>query len=255
MNGLLQSKKSAPILRLNQICKAFGGVKAADNISLEVFSGELVGLIGPNGSGKTTLLNVISGIYAPDSGHIYLEGRDITRLPTHKRSTLGIARTFQHPRLLNRCDIMTNVEVGIDLAVKKKQMNRSECMERLKILLKEARLDGIDLKDSTNKLSYGQQKILEIVRALLTQPKLLLIDEPAAGLNSNEMQYIVDMFKFATDEGMGLLLIEHSMDLIMTICDRITVLNFGEQIAIGLPSEIQRNQEVIKAYLGGETRC
>lgn len=254
MSGSLQSK-SAPVLRLDQVCKAFGGVKAADSISLEVFKGELVGLIGPNGSGKTTLLNVISGIYALDSGHIYLEGREITRMPTHKRSMLGIARTFQHPRLLNRCDIMTNVEVGIDLAVRKKQMDRDACMKRLGLLLKEGHLEGIDLSDSTEKLSYGQQKILEIVRAILTQPKLLLIDEPAAGLNANEMQYIVDLFRFATGEGMGLLLIEHSMDLIMSICDKITVLNFGKQIATGLPAEIQSNQEVIRAYLGGESKC
>ena len=254
MSESLQSK-SAPVLRLDQVCKAFGGVKAADNISLEVFKGELVGLIGPNGSGKTTLLNVISGIYAADSGHIYLEGREITHMATHKRSVLGIARTFQHPRLLTRCDIMTNVEVGIDLAVRKKQMDRAACMQRLQLLLKEGHLDGINLSDSTEKLSYGQQKILEIVRAILTQPKLLLIDEPAAGLNANEMQYIVDLFKFATGEGMGLLLIEHSMDLIMSICDKITVLNFGRQIATGLPAEIQSNQEVIKAYLGGESKC
>lgn len=246
------SKQSVPVLRLDNVCKAFGGLVASDHISVEVNSGELVGLIGPNGSGKTTLLNIISGIYSLDSGHIYLNEEEITRYPTHKRSRLGIARTFQHPRLLTRCDIMTNVEVGIDLAVKKKIMTREECMARLEVLLKAAHLDHINLKDSTDKLSYGQQKILEIVRAILTQPKVLLIDEPAAGLNTSEMQYIVELFKFAINEGMALLLIEHSMDLIMSICDRITVLNFGKQIATGVPSEIQSNQDVIDAYLGGD---
>lgn len=250
-----ESKQNVPVLRLEDVCKSFGGVVAADHISIELFRGELVGLIGPNGSGKTTLLNIISGIYALDSGHIYLEDRDITNKPTHERAVLGVARTFQHPRLLTRCDIMTNVEVGMDLAIKKKQMTRDQCMERLHVLLKAANLDGIDLSESTEKLAYGQQKILEIVRAILTKPKLLLVDEPAAGLNASEMRYIVDLFKLAVGEGVTLLLIEHSMDLIMSICDRITVLNFGKQLATGLPAEIQRNQNVIDAYLGGESEC
>lgn len=250
---MTNSKQGAQILRLEEVCKSFGGVIAADRISLEVAQGELVGLIGPNGSGKTTLLNIISGIYPLDSGKIFLENREIEKMPTYRRSVLGIARTFQHPRLLTRCNIMTNLEVGLDLAVKKKSLSRAECMDRLQVLLKAAHLDDINLSDSTEKLAYGQQKILEIVRAIMTQPKLLLVDEPAAGLNSNEMQYIVELFNYAINEGVGLLLIEHSMDLIMSICDKITVLNFGKQIATGTPAEIQKNPDVIAAYLGGES--
>lgn len=252
---MIGSKQDRPILHLEDVCKSFGGVVAADKISLDVFSGELVGLIGPNGSGKTTLLNVISGIYSADSGKIIFEEKNVTHAPTHKRAVLGISRTFQHPRLLTRCDIMTNLEVGIDLAVTKKHIPRKTCLDRLEVLLKAGHLDEINLKESTDKLSYGQQKILEIVRAILTQPKLLLIDEPAAGLNSSEMQYLIDLFKFALEESSGILLIEHSMDLIMSICDKITVLNFGRQLATGKPAEIQKNQDVIDAYLGGDTEC
>ncbi len=241
------------VLKLDRICKAFGGVVAADHISLEVFPGEIVGLIGPNGSGKTTLLNMISGIYSVDSGEIYFEGRRVTRMAVHRRAKLGIARTFQHPRLLARCDIYTNLRVGEDLARRKRETERGGVDVPITVLLEEAGLAGVNLSESIEKLSYGQQKLLEIVRAIGARPKVMLVDEPAAGLNEKEMEYIVRLIKIAVEGGMGVVIIEHSMDLIMSICDRITVLNFGQQIATGIPEEVQANEAVIKAYLGGES--
>lgn len=240
-----------PVLRLDNICKAFGGVIAADHISLEVWPGEIVGLIGPNGSGKTTLLNMISGIYSVDSGNIYFDDRKITQTPTHYRAKIGIARTFQHPRLLGRCDIATNLQVGQDLARRKGERTRGIHFDREE-LLRAAGLDGIDLSESIEKLSYGQQKLLEIVRALIACPRVMLVDEPAAGLNEKEMEHIVQLIHIGVERGIGVVIIEHSMDLIMSICDRITVLNFGQQIATGVPEEVQSNEAVIKAYLGGD---
>ncbi|HIU33695.1 MAG TPA: ABC transporter ATP-binding protein [Candidatus Pullichristensenella excrementigallinarum] len=241
-----------PVLKLENICKSFGGVVAADHISLEVFPGEVVGLIGPNGSGKTTLLNMISGIYSADSGNLFFEGRKITRTSTHHRAKLGIARTFQHPRLLGRCDIFTNLQVGKDLARRKSDAQRGGADLSLQTLLEAAGLESVNLGESIEKLSYGQQKLLEIVRALIARPKVMLVDEPAAGLNEKEMEFIVRLIRLAVDGGIGVVIIEHSMDLIMSICDRITVLNFGKQIATGVPEEVQMNQEVINAYLGGD---
>lgn len=241
-----------PVLRLENICKAFGGVIAADKISLEVYPGEIVGLIGPNGSGKTTLLNMISGIYFVDSGKIYFEDRDITKTPTHYRAKIGIARTFQHPRLLRRCDIATNLRVGSDLAQRKGEKDRGHVHFDQDELLEAAGLSKIHLEESIEKLSYGQQKLLEIVRALIACPKIMLVDEPAAGLNEKEMEYIVRLIHIGVERGIGVVIIEHSMDLIMSLCDRITVLNFGQQIITGIPEEVQANEAVIHAYLGGD---
>lgn len=249
MKNLSNEKKL--ILQLNDVCKRFGGVIAADNITLELYGGETFGLIGPNGAGKTTLLNLITGIYPSSSGTIELNGKDITKLPTHKRARLGIARTFQHPRLLDGCDIRTNIMMGVDLASKRKKKNEKALEEEIAMLLECAGLQDVNLKDSIEKLSYGQQKMLEIVRALLSEPAVLLLDEPAAGLNEKEMEYIVKLIQVAVQKDIAVLLIEHAMDLVMSICDRLTVLNFGYQITTGTPEEVQVNEEVIAAYLGG----
>lgn len=245
------SNENKPVLRLNKVCKRFGGVVAADEISLELFGGEILGLIGPNGSGKTTLLNLITGIYDKNSGDIFLEDKNITKAPTHKIAKMGIVRTFQNPRLLDRCDIRTNILLGVDLANKRGIKSTLVLEENLCFLLKSAGLGEIDLNDSVEKLAYGQQKLLEIVRAILCEPRVILLDEPAAGLNYKEMDYIVALIKIATEKNIAVLLIEHAMDLVMSICDRLTVLNFGHQIAIGTPVEIQENTAVIEAYLGG----
>lgn len=239
-------------LRLIEISKSFGGVVAANKISLTVQPGEVVGLIGPNGSGKTTLLNIISGIYSADSGEIVFNGQKITGKPSHYRAKLGIARTFQHPRLLSRCEVLTNLLLGSDLAQRKKQGNTGQIDTNLEGLLEAAGLNKGMLTQTIEKLSYGQQKMLEVVRSMLSLPKILLLDEPVAGLNEKEMERVKDLIHIGVRNNMGVLIIEHSMDLIMTICDRITVLNFGQQIATGTPEYIQTNPEVIKAYLGEE---
>ncbi|MDF2609239.1 MAG: transporter ATP-binding protein [Lachnospiraceae bacterium] len=248
MTSTLNPKK--PVLKMDNVCKNFGGVIAADKIALELYGGEIFGLIGPNGAGKTTLLNLITGIYQSDDGEMFLIDKNITKVPTHRRARLGIARTFQHPRLLNRCDIKTNILMGSDLANKRK-IKGGKLEEDMNMLLKCAGLQNVNLSDSIEKLSYGQQKMLEIVRALLCEPAVLLLDEPAAGLNTKEMDYIVALIKVAVQKDIAVLLIEHAMDLVMGICDKLTVLNFGHQIATGTPTEIQSNEEVIKAYLGG----
>lgn len=244
-----------PVLILNKICKRFGGVVAANEISLELYEGEIFGLIGPNGSGKTTLINLITGIYTVDSGTITLSGKNITKVPTHNRARMGIVRTFQQPRLLGRCDIKTNISLGADLADKRKIPGANKYQERMNTLLEAVGLSGIDLSDSIEKLSYGQRKMIEIVRALLTRPKVLLLDEPAAGLNYKEMSYIINLINIARKENISVLFIEHTMDLVMSICNRLTVLNFGQQIATGVPAEIQENPAVIKVYLGGKNNA
>ena len=221
---------------------------AADEVSFSLIPGKVHGLIGPNGSGKTTTLNLITGVTDMDAGKITLDGEDISKLPTHTRARRGLARTFQHPRLLKRCDIQSNLYLGIDLAnMKKRAANPVDAS--LEEMLRAAGLK-LDMDESITTLSYGQQKLFEIVRALLTRPKVILLDEPAAGLNTKEMEQVDALIMLAVKSNTAVLLVEHSMDLIMNICHTITVLNFGKKIAEGVPEEIQSNDAVIEAYLG-----
>ena len=246
----LQNAKTNPILVLRDVSKNFGGVVAGKDINLTISGGEVLGLIGPNGAGKTTLINLITGVYPVSSGTIEFKDMDVTRKATYQRAKLGIGRTFQHPHLIDRCDIRTNIIMGSDMSKRNGRKN-ADSSEELHDLLVCAGLEHINMNEPVSKLAYGQQKLLEVVRVLLSHPDLILLDEPAAGLNNRETQYVAELISYAKKRNIGVLLIEHSMDLVMSICDRITVLNFGTQISTGTPMEVQNDETVIKAYLGG----
>ena len=245
------------LLEVRNVNKAFGGVVTAKNVNMTVEAGQIRGLIGPNGAGKTTLLNLISGIYDVDSGNIFFKGQDVTKLPTHKRAALGIGRTFQRPRFMNRASIEDNLKVGTDLLNKFGYVQSffgkkgHDFFNDLNELMEIAGFT-FDWDDQITSLPYGQQKLLEIVRAMLSRPSVMLVDEPAAGLNKQEQERASALLFKAVHSGMGVVLIEHSMDMVMSICDRITVLNFGEVIAEAEPHGIANDKRVIEAYLGGD---
>ena len=245
-----------PILRLDKVSKRFGGVIAAEDVTFSVLPGEVHGLIGPNGAGKSTLMNLISGIYTPDSGSVFLNEEDISNVPSHMRARMGIGRTFQTPRFLQRSSIKDNMLLGTDLANqfgyawsyfgKKGSDFNKEIDELMKFVGFQ-----FDWEDDISALAYGQRKQLEIVRSMLSHPKIMLVDEPAAGLNNKEIDDIMSLINHAAkDLGIGILLIEHSMDMIMNICEDIVVLSFGKVIASGSPAVVSSNEAVIEAYLG-----
>lgn len=248
-----------PILKLTDVNKSFGGVVVADHVNLSLLPGEIHGLIGPNGAGKTTLLNLISGIYEMDSGKIEFCGKDISKMPAHNRARMGLGRTFQTPRFLDKTDIEENLMIANDLSHRISFL-RSFCSKKdrsyLRLLEELTGIAGFTfhLEDDISSLTFGQRKLLEIIRAILARPKAILIDEPAAGLNGAEIQNEIRLLQWATGHmGVGILLIEHSMDMIMSVCQTITVLNFGCVIACGTPDEIAGNEDVITAYLGRDT--
>ena len=245
-----------PILRLDGVSKRFGGVVAADDVTFSVMPGEVHGLIGPNGAGKSTMMNLISGIYTPDAGRIYLNEQDISSVPSHMRARMGIGRTFQTPRFLQRSNIRDNLLLGTDLGAQLGYMKSyfskasQDFEHNLSELMELARF-SFNWDDDITALPYGKRKILEIVRSMLSNPKVMLVDEPAAGLNNKEIEHAMDLLNLAAKKrGIGVLLIEHSMDMIMNICESIVVINFGKVIASGTPAEISSNEEVIEAYLG-----
>lgn len=247
-----------PILRLDGLCKQFGGVTAAKDITFSVLPGEVHGLIGPNGAGKSTLMNMISGIYTPDKGSIFLEEKDITKVPSYTRARMGIGRTFQTPRFMQRSSIRDNLLLGTDLADRmgyfKSFLGKKGIPfdQELGELMEVAKF-SFNWDDNITSLPFGKRKLLEIVRSMLGRPKVMLVDEPAAGLNNKEIEYAMDLLNLAARErGIGVLLIEHSMDMIMDICDDIVVICFGEVIATGGPEQIASDKKVIEAYLGGD---
>lgn len=251
----------APILKLEGVCKRFGGVIAAEDISFEMEPGRIKGLIGPNGAGKSTMMNLISGIYAADKGKIFFQGQDITGVPAYRRARMGIGRTFQTPRFLQRSSIRDNLLLGTDLGdgigyLKSFLGKRGAHLAgRLAELMPVAGFE-LDWDSEITALPYGQRKLLEIVRSMLASPKIMLVDEPAAGLNNREIENAMALLSLAaTQYHIGVLLIEHSMDMIMNSCSDIVVINFGKMICEGTPEEVSRDSQVIEAYLGRDLRA
>ena len=249
------------ILKVSRVVQRFGGLVALDNINLEVESGEIVGMIGPNGAGKSTLFNVVTGYYAPTEGTVEILGRQVTGMAPHKIAALGFARTFQNIRLFPKMTVWENVMAARNIKTKSNALDiifhspryrreQAETEERALELLKLLHIEQYRFHYATS-LPYGAQRKLEIARALAIEPRLLLLDEPAAGMNPQETQELTAFIgQIRSDFHMTVFLIEHHMDLVMDISDRIYVLDFGKLIAQGTPEEIQNNNRVIDAYLG-----
>jgi branched-chain amino acid transport system ATP-binding protein len=249
------------LLEVRALVKRFGGVTAVNALNMTVRAGDVHALIGPNGSGKTTTLNVVSALYRADGGSIRFDGAELIGRPAHAIAKLGVARTFQNIRLFGELSIVENVMIGRHVrtrvgflgallpggaTAREERATRERALELLRFVGLESAAGA-----TARSLPYGDQRRVEIARALASDPRLLLLDEPAAGMNPAETDTLVALLRRIRDQGTTLLLIEHDMNLVMSVSDRITVLNFGQHIAEGPPDEVARNRDVITAYLGG----
>jgi len=251
------------LLELKQVAKTFGGIKAVDGFDMAVEDHEIVGLIGPNGAGKTTVFNLITSVYKPDSGSIYFAGEPIHRLPPHEVVGKGIARTFQNIRLFNNLSVLENVKLALHNVPSygflsamlglpsMRRQNQSAVKKAMELLDLMGLSDRAEMR--AGGLPYGLSRRLEIARALALSPKLLLLDEPAAGMNPDEIVGLRELIAGVhRDFNLTIILIEHRMDLVMAICPRLVVLNFGTKLTEGTQQEVQTNPAVLQAYLGGD---
>ncbi len=255
-------QETVVMLMLDGVTRQFGGVTALENVSFTIDRGKIIGLIGPNGAGKTTLFNLISGLYPPTSGHMSFNGTNLLGMPAHRIARLGIARTFQHIRLFEDMSLRENVVVGmharLDYSFPALLTRSAGFRHQEKRAFSEAEhlLEKVGLGNSAafkaGELSYGDQRRLEIARALASQPQLLLLDEPVAGMNGTEKNILRELVQSFRHDNLSVLLIEHDMTFVMGLCDQVIVLNFGRMMAMGTPQDIKNDPGVIEAYIGTE---